>query len=318
MAIVGSSTSATVASGTSVTFTLAASVGDLLVAFIACDAPRNIIPPSVYTSGVADSWVPLVRQQAQDSDFLNLYVLYKTANAADAATGVFTFNSTFANDPSNAGQNFPTMNIAGALLRFLPTAGGKAGLDVVAPQGYLRGSRSPFQLPLLTGTRPDRFVTATALLGSVNPAYTHSDPSATSIQNPNLSTGTQRLCLNVFFSTATSTTYPFQVSTTNVGSSPAAAVAVVGLSDASTAWLYTAPFVREGIPNPGTRLLERFPYHQGFTVVNNGGIFTATRFYSQDQLAAATQTFTQTSQVTATDRTNILNSNVGGDFRPLT
>lgn len=321
MAIVGASTLATTANGTSLTFSLAASVGDLLVAVIACDAPRNVIVPSYYTAGTAASWVPLTRGTAQDADFLSLAVYYKTVTALDVALGSsYTFNTTYADDPSGQGQNFSTMNMAGVLLKMLPTAGGNAGLDVIAPQQYLRGTTKAFQLPLLTGTRPDRFMTAAAVIGPVNPTWSHDDAGASSVRNPTVPSGVnQMLSLNVFFSNTTGTTYPYQLTTaTNLGPSPSISTVVAGFSDASTAWLYTAPFVREGIPSPtNRRLMENYSYHEGYTVINQGGTFQATRFYTQDQLAAATQTFTGTQQVTATDRTNILNDGIGGDFRPL-
>lgn len=318
MTIVGSSTSASVASGTSLTFTLAASVGDLLVVALACDAPRNIIPPSNYNPGVADSWVPLTRGMAQDNGKLNLYTFYKTVNATDASTGVYTFNSTFASDPSNSGENFPTMNAVGVMAKCLSSSSGNAGLDVVSPQGYLRGTRSPFQLPLLTGTRLDRFMTATALLGPSASTITHGDPLATLVQSSSIASGNGLLQLSLYFTSAQATKYPYTVAITNPQPTDVQQ-AVLGLADASSTWLYTAPFVREGIPAGSTsRLMERYPYHEGFTVVNAGGIFKATRFYSQDQLAAATQTFTGTQQVTATDRTNILNASCGGDFRLAT
>jgi hypothetical protein len=61
-------------------------------------------------------------------------------------------------------------------------------------------------------------------------------------------------------------------------------------------------------------LIRRISFHQQYTVLNNAGSFTAGRFFSQDQLAAATQVFTQTQLVSDTDRTNLLTTGVGGDF----
>jgi hypothetical protein len=52
-------------------------------------------------------------------------------------------------------------------------------------------------------------------------------------------------------------------------------------------------------------------------VLNNGGTFTAARYQSTDQIAAATQVFVNNQSISSTDRTNILNSGVGGDFRAV-
>jgi len=79
------------------------------------------------------------------------------------------------------------------------------------------------------------------------------------------------------------------------------------------AFVYTPPLIHEG-PVADNALLFRYTLARYYTVLNNTGTFSAVRYSSQDQLAAATQTFTNNTPATSTDRTNLLNSGVGGDF----
>lgn len=80
--------------------------------------------------------------------------------------------------------------------------------------------------------------------------------------------------------------------------------------------IYNPPYIEEG-PVADNALMYRYRLFRYFTVLNNGGTFSAKRYLSTDDVAAATQVFTNNQQVTAGDRTNILNSGVGGDFAAL-
>ena len=93
-------------------------------------------------------------------------------------------------------------------------------------------------------------------------------------------------------------------------------VASVSVSD-NLPQLYNPPFIEEG-PMANNSLMYRYRLNRFFTVLNNSGTFTAGRYLSTDDIAAATQVFTNNQPITSADRTNILNSGVGGDFQAVT
>lgn len=80
--------------------------------------------------------------------------------------------------------------------------------------------------------------------------------------------------------------------------------------------LYNGPFIEEA-PMGMNALMARYRMNRYFTVLNNGGTFSAQRYQSTDQIAAATQVFVNNRPITSADRTNILASGVGGDFRAV-
>ena len=90
-------------------------------------------------------------------------------------------------------------------------------------------------------------------------------------------------------------------------------VQAVSVSD-NQPQLYNPPFLEEG-PMGQNALMYRYRINRYFTVLNNGGTFTAQRYQSTDQIAAATQVFVNNQPISPTDRTNILNSGVGGEFQ---
>jgi hypothetical protein len=90
-------------------------------------------------------------------------------------------------------------------------------------------------------------------------------------------------------------------------------LAHVSLYNDSPTFLYNPPIIYEG-PVAEDELLFRYTLTRYYTVLNNAGVFSAVRYSSTDQLNAATQVFTNNAPVSSTDRTNILNSGVGGDF----
>jgi len=80
--------------------------------------------------------------------------------------------------------------------------------------------------------------------------------------------------------------------------------------------VYNPPYIEEG-PMSDNRLMARYRINRFFTVLNNSGVFVARRYLSTDDVAAATQVFTNNQAISLTDRTNILNAGVGGDFQAL-
>lgn len=65
------------------------------------------------------------------------------------------------------------------------------------------------------------------------------------------------------------------------------------------------------------QLMYRYRIPRYFTVLNNTGTFSAKRYLSTDDIAAATQVFVNNQPITTTDRTNLLAAGVGGDFQAL-
>lgn len=92
-------------------------------------------------------------------------------------------------------------------------------------------------------------------------------------------------------------------------------IQAVSVSD-SGVLLYNPPYIEEG-PVADNVLMYRYRLNRYFTVLNNTGTFSAKRYLSTDDVAAATQVFTNNQPVTLTDRTNILNAGVGGDFQAV-
>ena len=92
-------------------------------------------------------------------------------------------------------------------------------------------------------------------------------------------------------------------------------VASVSVSDTQPQ-LYNPPFIEEG-PMGENMLMFRYRVNRYFTVLNNASVFTAVRYQSTDQIAAATQVFVNNQPITSTDRTNLLNAGVGGDFQAV-
>lgn len=80
--------------------------------------------------------------------------------------------------------------------------------------------------------------------------------------------------------------------------------------------IYNPPFIEEA-PMGMNALMARYRMNRYFTVLNNTGTFSAQRYQSTDQIAAATQVFVNDQPITSTDRINLLNSGVGGDFRAV-
>lgn len=112
----------------------------------------------------------------------------------------------------------------------------------------------------------------------------------------------------------------FQVAAPSVGYKPTYTAnalfevqAHVSLYNDSPNFIYNPPIIYEG-PVSEDALLYRYTLIRYYTVLNNSGAFSAVRYDTTDQLNAATQVFTNNSPVSSADRTNILNSGVGGDF----
>lgn len=320
----------TTTSGTSTnaTFTLASNpqVGDLMEVWLATTTPLSIHAPLISTTNIQDQWVPLFgAQDAQQHDVfaeggLRLYCFYKTANATDATTNVFTF--TFLPYADTSGQagvpQFPTTDFVGVLATFQTNDEADAGLDTTSPRSHQPNRNSTvFGLPSVdTNGGSDVFWSVIAGLKMGTPTST--DPSASVVASATLASpvyASVPLALYLFGSSVSGLQYPFQFTTSEVPT--AVLTALTGIQDAQN-WYYNGPFARIAYDyeGPDQQLIRRYPTHWAYTVLKTAGVITIGQFFSQDQLNAADVVYYQNQLIPEADRDAILAAGVGGDFRP--
>lgn len=116
------------------------------------------------------------------------------------------------------------------------------------------------------------------------------------------------LYLRVDFATYTNLYGPSVSSTLSL---PSAATSLSVVDNPS--FLYNPPIIQEG-PVSENRLFFRYKLQKYYTVLNNGGVYTANRYLSTDQVNAATAVYTNNAPVTSAVRTDILNAGIGGEF----
>ncbi|HEY6019939.1 MAG TPA: hypothetical protein VIY48_08550 [Candidatus Paceibacterota bacterium] len=142
---------------------------------------------------------------------------------------------------------------------------------------------------------------------------TDSDPTATLVQHPMNPNGPTALTMSVYSRVAPPALYAPVFSK---ALSPQLMMnAAISVSDVLPQ-IFNPPYIEEG-PMADNRLMFRYRINRYFTVLNNTGTFSAQRYLSTDQFDAATQVFRNNQPISSTDRTNILASGVGGDFRAL-
>lgn len=330
----------TTISGTSLnaTFTLGSNpaVGDLMVAILVLDTPLTVKAPLISTTNVQDQWTPVggvQDTQVHDSPpGVRTYMWYKTANATDATTNVFTFTfSPFTDASGQAGvPQYPTSDFCGILSTWQTSSSGFTGFDTSALQSYQpNADMSVFPLPQMrTNGGADTFLSTLTITGSGG-SVTHTDPAATAVAAAAMTTPTYRtepfsisLWSTTYSANSANTSgnvYPFafNVAGGSAGINRQVQSALVGLQDASN-WYYNGPFVREGYPyeGPDQMLILRYPYHWAYTVLKTSGVITIGQFFSQDQLNAADVVYYQNQLIPEADRDAILTAGVGGDFRP--
>lgn len=80
-----------------------------------------------------------------------------------------------------------------------------------------------------------------------------------------------------------------------------------------TDWLFRTPTVDEGPASWEDRLFLRVKLARGITVLDNGGTYTAVRFPTQDEIAAATAAYQGGHEYTVDDATKaaLIAANVG-------
>lgn len=313
---------------TSATFTLGSNpaVGDLMVAWLATTTPLSIHQPLISTTNIQDQWVPLFgTQDAQQHDVfaeggLRTYCFYKTANATDSTTNVFTF--TFLPYTDQSGQagvpQFPTTDFVGILVTYQTSSTGYAGLDTAVSLSHRPNQNNTvFGFPSVdTNGGNDVFWSVIAGLNMGTPTST--DPLASMVASATVASPTYAsvpLSLYLFGSSYSGAEYPYKLQTSQVPT--AVQTALTGLQDASN-WYYNGPFVRTAYDyeGPDQQLLRRYPTHWAYTVLKTSGQITIGQFFSQDQLNAADVVYYQNQLIPEADRDAILAAGVGGDFRP--
>lgn len=282
-------------------------VGDLVVVFLFVDNEIITHQPGWASEFTANPnpWFKLNAVRAPDSSTLSGW--YHTWNASDSGS-----SATFTFVPA------PTLGIGD---KDLPNT------DAVAVAVVLDGTNSTAILEHNSyGTVQDFAVTfpasplklasqlafhAVSVNGSTA-SWSDSDGSSGLVQAVTLATAAG-MSLSVFQRASSPAQYRPSFSMNDGAHS--LMMQAVSVSD-NLPQLYNPPYIEEG-PMGQNALMFRYRINRFFTVLNNGGVFSAQRYQSTDQIAAATQVFVNNQPITATDRTNILNSGVGGDFQAV-
>lgn len=270
-------------------------VGDLVLVWLGLSNQIVVQPPGYNGT---NQWLKAGGLQGPSSKTA-LHYFYHTWNASDSgSSAVFTFSPA----PS-LGVGDTDMSTASAVGVAVVVAASSAVLDT-APQGAAEAVKS------LPAPRTKRGASS-VLTG----AYSASGGSWSATVGGVVTTATLgKQVLTVFSDT----------STPAAGYSPTFSETVAGdlmlgyftLSD-NGPQVYNPPILQEGPVANDDPLFLRYKLARYYTVLNNSGVFTSARYLSTDQIAAATQVFTNNAPVVTADRTNLLNSGVGGDFRAL-
>jgi hypothetical protein len=303
------SATATASAATSITVSFGGSpaVGDLVVVFLLTDNEIIVHQPgyaSEFTSA-PNPWFMMESLRAPDASTLR--AAYHTWNASDSGSSVvFTFVP--APTLGIGDKDVSTAN-AVAVAAVFNGANSTAILEhnIYSTAQDLGHSVSSSPLKKAAG-----MVLHCAAANGTTAGVTDSDSGAFLVQAAVLSTAAGGMTMYVYSQSPAAVGYAPTFSI-NLGA-PAVSMAseAVSVSD-NQPQLYNAPFIEEA-PMGMNALMARYRLNRYFTVLNNGGIFSAQRYQSTDQIAAATQVFVNNQPITSTDRTNILNSGVGGDF----
>lgn len=310
MASIKFSASSTAIAANSITVALggAPAVGDLVLVFLLVDNEIITHQPGWATEFTAtpNPWFKMEGLRAPDSSTLSGW--YHTWNASDSgSSSVFTFVA--APTLGIGDKDVPTANAVaiGVVLN------GASSTALLEHNGFGSGQDSVITIP----ASPLKLASNLAFHGvGVNgstASWSDSDGSATLVQAVTLAT-TAGMSLSVFQRAFSPAGYSPSFTLNDGAKSPM--IQAVSVSD-NQPQLYNSPFIEEA-PMGMNALMARYRMNRYFTVLNNSGTFSAQRYQSTDQIAAATQVFVNNQPISTTDRTNILNSGVGGDFLAVT
>lgn len=304
------SATSTASSATSITVALGGSpaVGDLVLVFLLVDNEIVTHQPGYASefTNTPNSWFKLDGVRAPDSSTLSGW--YHTWNASDSgSSAVFTFSP--APTLGIGDKDLPSANAVAIAV----VLNGASSTAVLEHNGYGSAQDSVISVmasPLKVASQ--KVFHAVGTNGSTA-SWSDSDSIATLVQAVTLASPSG-LSLSLFQRVNSPVAY--RPSFTLASSAKSPMIQAVSISD-NQPQLYNPPYIEEG-PMADNRLMYRYTMNRFFTVLNNSGTFSARRYLSTDDIAAATQVFVNNQPITSADRTNILASGVGGDFQAVT
>lgn len=309
MSTIKFSATATATAATSITvpFGGTPAVGDLVVAFLLTDNEIITHQPGWASEFTAtpNPWFKLEGLRAPDSSTLTSWS--HTWNASDSgSSAVFTFVP--APTLGIGDKDIPNTNAVAVAVVF----NGSSSTAVLEHNGY--GTAQDLSTTLVTTPMKKAASLALHAVGTngSTASLSDSDGLAVSVQSVTLATPAG-MTLAVF--QRVSSPVGYRTTFTLADSAHSLMSAGVSVSD-TLPQLYNPPFIEEG-PMGENVLMYRYRLNRYFTVLNNGGVFSAQRYQSTDQIAAATQVFVNNQPISPTDRTNILASGVGGEYQAV-
>lgn len=308
MASIKFSATSIASAATSITVSLGGSPasGDLVLVFLAVDNEIITHQPgwSSEFTVTPNPWFKLEGVRSPDASTLSGW--YHTWNASDSGSSV-VFSFVAAPSLGIGDKDVSTAN-AVAVAVVLDGASSTALLE--------HNAYGTAQVPAASvASSPLKRAAAMAFHGvftnGSTSSWSDSDGSGVLVQAVTLATASG-MSLSVFRRASSPAGYQ---PTFTLGSLHDLSVQAVSVSD-SGVLLYNPPYIEEG-PMGDNQLMGRYRLFRYFTVLNNGGTFSARRYLSTDDLNAATQVFTNNFPITSTDRTHILNAGVGGDYQAV-
>lgn len=283
-------------------------VGDLVVVFLLVDNEIITHQPGWASEFTANPnpWFKLDSVRAPDSSTLSGW--YHTWNASDSGS-----SATFTFIPA------PTLGIGDKDLPSTNAVAVAAVFDGASLTALLEHNIYGSAQDLVSAVTPTALKKAAGLslhavgVNGSTASWSDSDGSASLVQAATLGSPAA-LSLSVFQRPNSPAAYRPRLTLADSAKSPL--VQAISVSD-NQPQLYNPPYIEEG-PMGQNALMFRYRLNRYFTVLNNAGTFSAHRYQSTDQIAAATQVFVNNQPITSTDRTNLLNSGVGGDFQAVT
>lgn len=310
MATIKFSATSSALAATSLTVALGGSpaVGDLVVVFLATDNEIVTHQPGWASefSNAPNPWFMMDGVRSPDSSTLSGW--YHTWNASDSGSSVvFTFIP--APTLGVGDKDVPNTN-AVAIAAVFDGTGSTALLEHNVYGSAQDTISSIMASPLRL---PSTMALHAVFTNGSTATWSDTDGIATLVQQATLASPAG-MTLAVFQRVNSQALYRPSF-TLSDGSRHSMSVQASSVSDILPQ-IYNPPYIEEA-PMGEHVLFYRYRMNRFFTVLNNSGTFVARRYLSTDEVNAATQVFTNNQPIAASDRTNILASGVGGDFRAL-
>lgn len=309
MASIKFSATSTALAATSITVSLGGTpaVGDLVLVFLAVDNEIITHQPgwaSEFTA-IPNPWFPLDKLRAPDSSTLSGW--YHTWNASDSGNSV-VFSFVAAPTLGIGDKDVSSANALAIAVVF----NGVSSTALLEHNIYGTAQDSSTVIVASPLKQASTMAVHAVFTNGSTASWTDSDSLAALVAQGTAATAAG-MTLAVFQRVNSQTQYnPFF---TLAGTAKSPMVQAATVSDILPQ-IYNSPYIEEG-PMADNRLMFRYRINRYFTVLNNTGTFSAQRYLSTDQFDAATQVFRNNQPISSADRTNLLASGVGGDFRAL-